>query len=219
VVTNVENLNKERSFAMKKMKKMVALLFVVVMVMSFATPRSVFAVEFSDGNTLSEFEQLKADITKIESLVNHDNFQEFYKQNKEWIRDINIRLEKYMANIPKDQRAIVMNELRGEDPYSITGVSDYFYYTEYHLRGGFWTYSLDPKLPVRLWGPSAQAGWEALAGIYYYIAMSPPGSSLHDQYWCHFDLVFADIWDIERGRPDVSYFDTLAALCNPGGGD
>ena len=199
---------------MKKMSKSFTLIVVAVMVMIITTTASVSAAETFTTNALSEVEQLKADIAEIESLVDRDNFQKFYRQNKEWIEDVNARLEKYMADIPKDQREIALKELRGENPYRTNAVSDDFYSHEFHLRGGYWTYSLHPKMSVRLWRPSCQAGWDALSTIYSSIAQSSPGSSLHDQYWCHFDLVFAGIWDIERGREDVSYSMTLRSLCN-----
>ncbi|MFV0331340.1 MAG: DUF2599 domain-containing protein [Dysgonomonas sp.] len=32
---------------------------------------------------------------------------------------------------------------------------------------------------------------------------------------CHFDAFIEADWDIEKGRPNVSYLDTLLALCNP----
>lgn len=198
---------------MKKIKKVFSLLLVVIM--AITSTSTAFAIsDLSENEPLSERDQLQADIAVIES-VGLDNLQEFYNQNKDWIEDVNNRLEAYLANIPVDQRDAVLKELR-DGEFSARAASDYFTSYTYHYRSGWWTYSMTPKLSTRLLRPYAQAGWDELAAIYSGIRND--NGSLSNQYWCHFDLFVEADWDIEEGRPLVSYADTLLALCNPGGG-
>ncbi len=43
--------------------------------------------------------------------------------------------------------------------------------------------------------------------------------SLLNQLRCHADFApRKPLWDLEAWRPDVGYFRTVAAYCNPGGG-
>jgi hypothetical protein len=44
-------------------------------------------------------------------------------------------------------------------------------------------------------------------------------ASLLNQLRCHADFApRKPLWDLEAWRPDVGYFKTVAAFCNPGGG-
>lgn len=165
---------------MKKMNKFCAMLLVAIMALT--TPISAFAEENSSVNAVNEVEQLKKDIAKIQK-VDPANVQEFYNKNKEWIADVNTRLEEYIADVPEDQRDIKLKELRGDNLVSIPSVSDYFNSYQYHQRGGYWTYSMTPKMSTRLLRTYANAGWDELSEIYYYIRNDSGG--LHDQYMCH----------------------------------
>jgi hypothetical protein len=43
--------------------------------------------------------------------------------------------------------------------------------------------------------------------------------SLYNQLRCHADFApRKPLWDLEAWRPDIGYYRTVAALCNPGGG-
>ena len=116
---------------MKNLSKLFSLLLVVMMVIVSTTTATAFAGEDSSKNVLSEVDQLKADIAEIES-VDLNDLQEFYNQNKDWIEDVNTRLEEYMADIPEDQRDTVLKELRGDNPYA-RAASDYFDTYTYHI--------------------------------------------------------------------------------------
>lgn len=212
---------------MKKLDKLFTLLLVAVMVITIST--SAFAEEYSSKVEMSEVDKLKADIASVEN-VKVEDLQEFYKENQEWIEDVNTRLEEYLKDIPEDQKHSALREVLGSTTSEgqidstlgeLLGVAasgsvyDYFNSVQYHFRGGYWTYSMAPKTATRLWAPTCQAGWVALGTIFSGIRNAAPGSSLHDQYWCHFDALIEANWDIEVGRPDVSYLATLWALCNP----
>lgn len=194
---------------MKKFNKLFALLLAAVMAITISAP--AFAKEKP-----SKVDQLKADIKKIES-VKLDNLHKFKTENEKWIKDVNTRLEEYLEDIPKDKRDNVLRELRGETTgvVGVTAVSDYFTSYSYHYRNGYMTYSMTPKTSTRVLRPYCQAGWVELGKAYTAIAQSAAGSSLHDQYWCHFEALIESDWDIEEGRPDVSFLKTIQKLCNP----
>lgn len=101
--------------------------------------------------------------------------------------------------------------------YASSNLDEYFTYVEYHKRGGYWTYSMDPKLSVRLLGSVMQAAWQELGNNYSGIRND--NGSLWNQYRCHWDYdafgIVAGIWDLEVGRPVIPYEDMFAARCNP----
>lgn len=203
---------------MKRFKKLFSVLLIAVMAIVSTTP--AFAVEKSNAKVLSGYDQLKADVAKVES-VDPDDVQKFYNNNKEWLKDVNDRLDEYISTIPESQRNSALKKLRGDSisvnsPDAANAVSDYFDSCVYHYRSGWWTYSMTPKASTRLLRPYCQAGWDSLAAVYSGIAND--NGSLSNQYWCHFDLLVEADWDIEEGRPLESYAQTLLDLCNPGGG-
>lgn len=159
------------------------------------------------------FEQLATDFVKVRN-VPAEQYPQFIADNPEWIEEVGERLDAFLADLPEEERAGVLRQLMNRNPLQRAGsLSDYFHSHIYHVRGGWNTYSLDPVLSVRLWGPSMEAAWSALAA--YYSPIANDNGSLWNQYKCHWDLVVEKVWDIERGRPLVSYPATLAALCNP----
>ena len=91
--------------------------------------------------------------------------------------------------------------------------SNNFKWTKYSKRGKYWTYSMVPKASVRILRPVALQGYNELGRKYG--SLGPIGGSLADQYFCHFDLVFEHEWNIEKGRPNISYPGTITKLCNP----
>lgn len=197
---------------MKHLSAFFSLLIAITMVITSTTTATAFSGQDLSKPLTSEVEQLKADIALIEA-VNPNDLKEFYNKNKEWIKDLNIRLEEYIADIPENQRDIILKELRGDGEYSIRSISDYFNSHTFHLRNGYWTYSMTPKTSTRLLWSYAAAGWVELGR--YYAGIRNDDGSLYNQYMCHFDLVVDPNWDIEVGRPLVSYSATLLALCNP----
>lgn len=165
----------------------------------------------------SEFEYLKNAIATINAVPVEDTNQ-YIEDNHEWIDEIGERLDAYVATIPEDEQNDMVTKLLGGNPLSRSGnLDEYFDYTEYHYRGGYWTYSMEPKLAVRLWKPTMVAAWEELEDSYYGIRND--NGSLWNQYLCHWDYdafgVVAGIWDLEQGRPLVDYSEMFAALCNP----
>jgi hypothetical protein len=192
----------------KKVDRVIAL--VAICGITLLIPASALA-EY-DNEPLSEHDQLKAAIAIIES-VDINDMQEFCNSNQEWLLDINTRLDVYLEAIPASQREAALIELRGENP-RLRYVFDYFDSFTYGMRNGFLTYSLLPKMSTRLLWAYAEAGWVDLTSIY--TGIGNDNGSLYNQYMCHFDLFVEADWDIEIGRPLVSYAATLLALCNPG---
>jgi len=196
---------------MRKISKSIIALFVAIFALSATTP--AFASENQDAVSTASFDQLVVDFNRVRNVPSNQ-YSEFIAENGAWIDEVSVRLDEFLATVPEHERAEVMRTLMSRSPLQrAASLSDYFHSHVYHVRGGYNTYSLDPVLSVRLWGPSMEAAWKALAA--YYSPIANDNGSLWNQYKCHWDLVFENIWDIERGRPLVSYAATLAALCNP----
>lgn len=92
-------------------------------------------------------------------------------------------------------------------------MSDYFKSYQYHYRGGYWTYSMEPKLSTRTLRPVCSNAWSKLKQTYPNIRNNE--SSLSDQYWCHFEAFIEAGWDIEEGCPDVGFSRVVLVRCNP----
>lgn len=199
---------------MNKVKGLLSVALALVLIVALAVP--AFAASTDNEVVLSEYEQLKADIAIIEN-VELDELQEFQQENADWIEDVNARIEAYLETVPAEDRDNTLIELRGDNP-NARSAYDYFDSYKYHLRGDYYTYTMTPKMSTRLLRSYAEAGWEELSNIYYYIRTDT--GSLYWQYMCHFDLFVESEWDIERGVPEVSsYAAMLAALCNPQNND
>ncbi len=186
----------------------------VILVIIIAS-MSVFAGAY-DGYT-DDFEYLKKSIATIDSICEKD-IQQFVVENRGWIKELSNRLDKYLLTIPEEQRHDVITRLMGGDPSTRSNnLDEYFNSTEYHLRGGYWTYSLDPKWSVRLLFPTLKAAWEELETVYD--GIRDDNGSLWNQYMCHYDLnafgIAANIWDLEEGRPLIDYSGMVDVLCNP----
>lgn len=199
---------------MNKLENTLSGILAFVLVLSFTS--SAFALSDADTPALSEYEQLKADIAIIEN-VELSELQEFQLENAVWIEEVNTRIEAYLATVPAEEWDTTLIKLRGDNP-NARSAYDYFDSYKYHLRGEYYTYTMTPKMSTRLLRSYAEAGWNELSGIYYYIRNDT--GSLYWQYMCHFDLFVESEWDIERGVPEVSsYAAMLAALCNPQNND
>lgn len=167
---------------------------------------------------MNEFEYLKAAIQKIDS-VSEDEVSQFVQENREWIDEVDARLDSYLDEFSESDQQIEVANLVGDDVSTLAAgnLDEYFTYVEYHKRGGYGTYSMDPKLSVRLLGSVMQAAWQELGNNYSGIRND--NGSLWNQYRCHWDYdafgIVAGIWDLEVGRPVIPYEDMFAARCNP----
>jgi hypothetical protein len=165
----------------------------------------------------SDFEYLRAAIATV-NAVPSEEINQYIADNREWIDDIGLRMDVYLLTIPEAQRNDTITRLMGGNPLTRSGnLDEYFNFTTYHYRGDYWTYSMNPKWGVRLWGPTMQAAWAEL-GIAY-AGIRNDNGSLWNQYECHWNYdafgLLAGDWDLEVGRPIVSGFDMLTSLCNP----
>jgi hypothetical protein len=89
--------------------------------------------------------------------------------------------------------------------------------------GWGWTLSVTPTAWARAnccgaqSGVAASAGWDELYSKYKNAGLNTNLGGMRDQYICHFQFAaFKSTWNLDEWRPDVSYADTVAALCNPG---
>ncbi|MDO4604542.1 MAG: DUF2599 domain-containing protein [Helcococcus sp.] len=178
----------------------------------------------SRGN---DFASLKSEVQYIDSLE-IKNVKEFYKSNENYFKDLEHRLEKYASNNHiTEQQAIDKIKSHSGTPLSLKdellgtkmlrasskSMSDYFKSYQYHYRGGYWTYSMAPKLSTRILRPVCSNAWSVLKQTYPKIKYNE--SSLSDQYWCHFEAFIESGWDIEEGCPDVGFARVVLSLCNP----
>lgn len=202
------------------------------------------AVPTSASTNTEEFDYLKNALSEIDS-VPFEETDEYMQQKEEWIDEIGTRLDDYLAGFPAEQQdQIVKNLLNNDFSANETGlntlkqtniskfsmstmsatttashnVSKYFKKTWYSPnRDGWKTYSMEPKLSVRLYGPTMKAGWTEL-GKKYSVIKNDKGT-MYKQYKCHFDYdafgAFAGSWDIEVGRPIVSEAMMIRTRCNP----
>lgn len=195
-----------------KTNKLIMLIVLFGLGFLFKTPIDVGAMENTDINNTSAYEQLKDDIQRIES-VDTDNIEEFYNENESWIEDVNNRLEEYLENIPEEEWDTVLTDLRNNGRFTLYSPYTYFNTLQYHHRSGYWTYSMTPKTSTRLLKSYADAGWRELRNFYSLIRSD--NGSLEDQYYCHYYARIEYQWDIELGRPNVGLIKTIAAFCNP----
>ena len=195
---------------MKNMKKTLC----VVLAAIFLLGNTVTA---SAVTTADEFDYLKNAIETINAVPALEADQ-FIEANREWIDEVGERLDAYLEAIPADEKNDTITRLFGGNPLARSGnLDEYFSYTEYHYRNGYWTYSMDPKVAVRLWRPTMEAAWAELEDSYYGIRND--NGSLWNQYLCHWDYdafgIVAGTWELEGGRPGIDYSDMFGALCNP----
>lgn len=193
---------------MKKFYKLFSLLLVGIM--CFATSTSTFA---SEKTTLSEVAGLKKDMAIIQEIENND-VQKFYNDKKDWVENVNNRLEAYLEGMTTEQKSVAIAELLGSNSVSTrSSLTTYFTLASYTWRDGYHTYNIIPKENTRLLKSVAESGWDALASVYSGIAND--NGSLHDQYLCHWYGYFEYEWNIEEGRPNVGFAATVLAGCNP----
>ncbi|MDD3393230.1 MAG: DUF2599 domain-containing protein [Anaerotignum sp.] len=196
---------------MKNAKRLVCLALTALMLLGNA-------VTAAAATQTNEFEYLKGAIETIDAVPSEE-INQYIEDNREWIDEIGVRLDAYLETIPEEQQHDTITRLLGGNPMArLSGnLDEYFNSVVYHYRGDYWTYSLDPKWSVRLWGPTMEAAWAELGNNYSGIRND--NGSLWNQYRCHWDYdvlgLIAGDWDLEVGRPLVPYSDMFAARCNP----
>lgn len=128
---------------MKKMKSVLSFLLVLCLCISIS-PVSYEKTE----NT--EFDELKNDITKINSL-NEDEIAEFYNQNQEWIEAVDVRLTAYLNTLHQEVREAALKELLGQNVTARAYSGKFDWYT-YGYRNGYWTYNVagPDRQPVKI---------------------------------------------------------------------
>jgi hypothetical protein len=90
-------------------------------------------------------------------------------------------------------------------------------------RSQGWTLSVDPTGWLRTncggYVPGS-AAWDELYSKYKNHGLNTNLGGMRDQLICHVQIAcFKDRFNLDEWRPDVSYPATVAALCNPGGGN
>ena len=95
-------------------------------------------------------------------------------------------------------------------------MSDYYDSWTKITRNGVLSFSLDPKNSVRFSRSKTTLAWYAFTEEYDNDSNFTNYYGLRDQYYCHSVLAkFKSRWNIEPSRPNVSWYETLSALCNP----
>lgn len=191
------------------MKKIISHFAGVLTIMTIMTT-TVFAT--SGDMEQDVFSSLKEDIAII-NQVSEEDLQSFAEENEEWIENVNLELENYLNTFPESERDDVIKQLQGVKA-NARAYSGNFEWYNYKKRGDYMTYSMYPKMSTRLLTSIGVHGWQELNRAYNN-GLGRDGGSLYDQYWCHFDAKIEAEWNIEVGRPDVSYAQTLKSLCNP----
>ena len=157
------------------MKKIFSLLLIAVL--AICSSNAVYAEEstqlISKGN---DFASLKSEVEYIDSL-DVENIKEFYKSNENYFKDLENRLEKYASDSHITEEQVIdriksssgvqlklKDELLGTETLQASGksMSDYFKSYQYHYRGGYWTYSMEPKLSTRTLRPVCSNAWSKL---------------------------------------------------------
>lgn len=210
---------------MKNKMKLVCIAAVTtLMFLGIFTPASA-------ATETNEFEDLRDAIATIDAVPTEE-VDQYIEDNREWIDEIGVRLEAYLANFPEEQQNDVVNRLLSDDsmennislfaeqnPYLAGKLADYFYDAWFHFStgNGYWTYSMFPKTSVRLYGPTMQSAWTELGK--HYNGIRNDNGSLWNQYKCHWDYdvfgLLAGSWDLEDGRPIVSGTKMFTSGCNP----
>jgi hypothetical protein len=205
-----------------KFKKMVFIALTSLMVLGSFTPASA-------ATKTNEFEYLRDAIATIDAVPSEERAQ-YEEDNSDWIDEVGDRLETYVETFPEEEQNDVVKRLLSDnfmeqDASSMVQIAslsgnldEYFTDVWYHKKSdGYWTYSMEPKWSVRLWGPTMEAAWDELGRNYSGIRYD--NGSLWNQYKCHWDYDafgwLAGSWDLEVGRPIVSGGEMFTSRCNP----
>ncbi|WP_158586288.1 DUF2599 domain-containing protein [Oceanobacillus profundus] len=176
----------------------------------------------SAATETDEFKYLKDAIETVDAVPSEERDQ-YLEDNRDWIDEVGVRLESYVESFPEGEQNDVVTRLLsdnaiGEIEIALSGnLDEYFNNVWTSTRGGYYTYSMEPKWSVRLWGPTMEAAWNELGRNYSGIRND--NGSLWNQYKCHWDYdVFGAVagsWDLEVGRPIVSDWEMFTSRCNP----
>ena len=103
---------------------------------------------------------------------------------------------------------------------SYAALGQYFDYAAWINRDGKISLSLKPKSNVKNTLSGLNAAWSKLANVStgfggdYRFRHNPSG--LNDQYVCHYYFAsFKEYWNLEPYAPNVGYWATVFASCNP----
>lgn len=217
----------EEKIIMKNKMKLVTLgaLTTLMFMGNFAPASAATTIKNESTNELTneltnEFEYLRDAIKTIDTVPTEERSQ-YLEDNREWIDEIEVRLENYLETIPEEQQNDVVKSLYSDEimALSLSGnLGEYFDDVWYHLRDGWWTYSMEPKWSVRLWESTMKAAWTELGKNYN--GIKNDNGSLWNQYKCHWNYdaggLLAGSWDLEVGLPIVSEIEMIKARCNPG---
>ncbi|NEW08591.1 DUF2599 domain-containing protein [Paenibacillus sp. SYP-B3998] len=141
--------------------------------------------------------------------------------------------ENLITSIDANMLKLTVQGTNSTEPYEImlttetTYYSTYFNSFEWINRGGTYPISLSLNHTNYIYEGSTQ--WDAAirsADAWSKVVAVHSGSSnwsnaggLEDQFSCHVGSAqYKNPWNIEPSRPDVSYAETVANLCNPGSG-
>ncbi|MFD2628018.1 DUF2599 domain-containing protein [Oceanobacillus kapialis] len=199
---------------MKRKLRMVFMALTILMVLGNLNPVSAAA------ETTNEFKYLKEAIETIDAVPSEER-EKYMEENREWIDEIGVRLESYVESFPEEQQNDVVDRLLTDSSMAqialLGNLDEYFNDVWTRTYGGYYTYSMEPKWSVRLWGPTMRAAWDELESTYAGIRID--NGSLWRQYKCHWDYdvfgALAGSWDLEVGRPIVSDSEMFASRCNP----
>lgn len=198
---------------MKNKLTMMFIALTTLMVLGNFNP--VSAADESD-----EFKFLKDAIATIDAVPSEERDQ-YMEDNREWIDEIGVRLESYVESFPEEEQNNVVDRLVSDSSMAQIALrgnlDEYFNDVWTRTYNGYYTYSMDPKWSVRLWGPTMQAAWDELESSY--AGIRTDNGSLWRQYKCHWDYdifgAVAGSWDLEVGRPIVSDSEMFTSRCNP----
>ena len=105
---------------------------------------------------------------------------------------------------------------------SATSFSTYFTKSEWIHRGGITSLSLSQKQDITnlknsdLNSAIKIDAWDKIKSIHETDIKWSNSGGMQDQFDCHFDFTKnKNAWNLEPSRPDVDYFSTVVASCNP----
>lgn len=187
------NNDKERILLMNKIKSILLLLLCFITLTGFTPIKS--------QNLESENEIF------IEILIGDLTEEEI----NEFILDDGTYLKNY-------NYTIVSNPLMAPRQHDALGY--FFNFAAWITRDGKLSLSLDPVYGVRIDAGLKDRAWSALSnpntGFGGYSNFSNNYGTLNNQFSCHFWFAnMKDRWNIEHWRPNVGYWPTVWAGCNP----
>lgn len=125
----------------------------------------------SAATETDEFKYLQDAIETVDAVPSEERDQ-YLEDNRDWIDEVGVRLESYVESFPEGEQNDVVTRLLsdnaiGKIEIALSGnLDEYFNNVWTSTRGGYYTYSMEPKWSVRLWGPTMEAAWNELGRNY-----------------------------------------------------